>query len=186
MTSDFIRRRMRSIPRWEKGLTELIADIQFPRFSMAEIGCYAGESFEVFASSGRVDRFIAIDPWVLQYHCDEVAAVDECGFVEAERAFDEAVVRHPEVEVVKLRMRSASSASLVPDGSLDLVYIDGGHDYETVLSDLLVYPAKVRPGGIIAGHDYKSGWPGVERAVGEILGRPDKIYGDTSWMKVKS
>jgi predicted O-methyltransferase YrrM len=42
----------------------------------------------------------------------------------------------------------------ITDESLDWVYIDADHRYESVLNDLrLVYP-KVKHGGIIAGHDF--------------------------------
>lgn len=36
----------------------------------------------------------------------------------------------------------------------DFVYIDVGHDYDSVSKDLAVAPQKVKPDGIIAGHDY--------------------------------
>ena len=37
---------------------------------------------------------------------------------------------------------------------MDFVYIDAGHDYSSVSKDLRVAGKKVKPGGIIAGHDY--------------------------------
>jgi predicted O-methyltransferase YrrM len=39
------------------------------------------------------------------------------------------------------------------DGSLDMVYIDACHRYDDVLSDLERWWPKVKPGGILAGHD---------------------------------
>ena len=41
-----------------------------------------------------------------------------------------------------------------PDYSLDWVYIDAAHDFDSVLRDLAVAKTKVKRGGIIAGHDY--------------------------------
>ncbi|GAF81589.1 unnamed protein product [marine sediment metagenome] len=40
------------------------------------------------------------------------------------------------------------------DGSLDFVYIDGNHEAPNVFEDIDSWPAKVRSGGIVAGHDY--------------------------------
>jgi predicted O-methyltransferase YrrM len=46
----------------------------------------------------------------------------------------------------------------------DLIYIDGGHTYDSVTADLQGYWPIVRPGGLLFGHDFS--WiPDVERAV---------------------
>lgn len=55
------------------------------------------------------------------------------------------------------RLRSTEAAAKVPDGSLDFVYIDARHDHDAVLEDLGAWVPKVRPGGIVAGHDYLDG-----------------------------
>lgn len=49
---------------------------------------------------------------------------------------------------------SAEMLALLPDGCLDWIYIDAGHDYENVRSDLAACLRVVKPGGIIAGDDY--------------------------------
>jgi SAM-dependent methyltransferase len=54
-------------------------------------------------------------------------------------------------------MPSDEAAKLFEDGSLDFVYLDASHDYASVRSDLLSWYRKVRPGGIMAGHDYLDG-----------------------------
>ena len=38
---------------------------------------------------------------------------------------------------------------------LDVVFIDGAHDYASVDQDLKLWGPRVRPGGIVAGHDYR-------------------------------
>jgi hypothetical protein len=41
---------------------------------------------------------------------------------------------------------------------------------------------RVRPGGIIGGHDYIFGvWPDVVKAVNSKFGGPDVVFTDTSW-----
>jgi hypothetical protein len=40
------------------------------------------------------------------------------------------------------------------------VYIDGDHTFDAVMLDLLQYAPKVRPGGVIALHDYCRVWDG--------------------------
>lgn len=41
------------------------------------------------------------------------------------------------------------------DNELDFVYIDGGHDFLNVAQDICLWSKKVRPGGIVFGHDFK-------------------------------
>jgi predicted O-methyltransferase YrrM len=52
----------------------------------------------------------------------------------------------------------------------DVLFIDGGHDYETVRSDLSLYSLYVRLGGLILVHDVccPDTFPGVRRAFGEF------------------
>jgi predicted O-methyltransferase YrrM len=51
-----------------------------------------------------------------------------------------------------------------PDGYFDLVYIDTDHGYTVTAAELELCRTKVKPGGIIAGHDYVTGnWDGGVR-----------------------
>jgi predicted O-methyltransferase YrrM len=43
------------------------------------------------------------------------------------------------------------------DGSLDFVFIDAAHDYDNVKADVLAWWPKVKPGGVLAGHDIRHG-----------------------------
>jgi hypothetical protein len=49
---------------------------------------------------------------------------------------------------------SADIANKIPDGYLDMVYLDAAHYYSGVMADLKSYYPKVKSGGIIAGHDF--------------------------------
>lgn len=65
---------------------------------------------------------------------------------------------------------SPAAAMLVPDRSLDFVFIDGNHTYQAVKEDLFAWAPKVHPtGGVLAGHDYvrADGSEEVKRAVDE-------------------
>ncbi len=65
------------------------------------------------------------------------------------------------------------------DGSVDFVFIDAAHDYDSVMLDIQSWLPKVKTGGIIAGHDYYEGFKGVVKAVDQIFGeRVDKSYID--------
>ncbi len=55
----------------------------------------------------------------------------------------------------------------IADNSIDFVYLDGAHEYEVVKLELPLFFAKVRKGGVLAGHDYcNHGQPGSDRCNG--------------------
>lgn len=75
-------------------------------------------------------------------------------------------------------------SSWLADGSIDFVFIDGAHDYESVKQDISDWVPKIRKGGIVSGHDYyesKSGKLGVKRAVDEYVQEHDLVLGTTEW-----
>lgn len=50
-------------------------------------------------------------------------------------------------------MKSLDAAQYINDNSLDIVYIDASHDYDSVKADINAWFPKVRYGGIMCGHD---------------------------------
>jgi hypothetical protein len=65
---------------------------------------------------------------------------------------------------------SVEAAKPIADASLDFVYIDAGHTYESVKADLAAWIPKVRVGGIVSGHDYFNGpWDGIEFGVKQAV-----------------
>lgn len=77
-------------------------------------------------------------------------------------------------------VKTVAKAYQAAPGGLDLLFIDGDHNYDAVLSDWLLYSPLVRPGGLVAFHDIGTtveGYYGVPQFVeqlsrGEIDGRP--------------
>lgn len=53
-----------------------------------------------------------------------------------------------------IRKYSMDALADFEDGTLDFVYIDGDHCFESCVADIAGWIKKIRPGGIIAGHDY--------------------------------
>jgi hypothetical protein len=72
--------------------------------------------------------------------------------------------------IKNIKADSAQSASLFADKSVDIAFIDACHEYECVYKDILAWLPKIKSGGILSGHDYNHGWPGVDQAVHELLG----------------
>jgi len=77
-----------------------------------------------------------------------------------------------------VRAVSAEAAKLFPDGVLDFVFIDADHSYEDVKHDIQVWRPKLRPGGLLCGHDMHIGQ--TRKAVEELV--PGYTTGeDSTW-----
>ena len=153
------------------GLLDLIMELP-SHLIMVEIGCFKGESTELFLNSGKVLRLYAVDTW------------RSGRFRQAEVLFDKRFKDSKERgKIKKLRMTMSEAIPFLP--KVNFVYIDGDHTYEWVKKDITNSLRILRKGGILAGHDYVNrGNVGVIQAVNEMVGVPDKIYKDSSWLKL--
>jgi predicted O-methyltransferase YrrM len=62
---------------------------------------------------------------------------------------------------------SAQVAPSFPDGSFDVIFIDGDHAYAAVVDDIRFWTPKLKPNGLLCGHDFTNKC-GVEPAVREL------------------
>lgn len=134
----------------------------FPKGAIgAEIGVNLGENACALIQETDPKRLHLIDPW----------------FVKWERNYQIAskVLKLHESIIKIHRKMSSQAVKDFPDNYFDWVYVDGNHAYEFVRDDLWSYCKKVKPGGILAGHDFSRlhynnpYWGGVRRAVHEFL-----------------
>jgi hypothetical protein len=70
--------------------------------------------------------------------------------------------------ITPIHSTSLDAANQFDDGSLDMIYVDGGHTYQEVFDDLTAWYPKLKSGGIIAGDDYGT-WSSVNEAVNEYF-----------------
>ena len=56
-----------------------------------------------------------------------------------------------------------------------MIFLDGGHSYETVSSDLSIILKKIKKGKIIICDDYDQITYGVKKAVDELKGKVSEI-----------
>lgn len=81
-------------------------------------------------------------------------------------------------DVTFVRAFSMDAVRDYSERSLDFVYIDAHHGFDYVMQDLIEWAKRVRPGGIVAGHDcYHFDRAGVVEAV-EVYTRMHEI---TDW-----
>lgn len=141
-----------------------------------EVGVKQGEYSEFLLSCWRGRHLISVDPWredVAESYVD-IANVPQ---PQHERFLAETRQRLSRFGSRSSiwRMTSREAAERIPRHALDFVYIDARHDYASVKEDLTAWHDRVRPGGILAGHDYLDGTLaagefGVKRAVDEFFG----------------
>ncbi|WP_442507470.1 class I SAM-dependent methyltransferase [Novipirellula sp. SH528] len=123
------------------------------------IGDQYGHFAETLLRRWRCRRLDCIDAWVCRL--DDAQHVDKNNFPQwkIDHAYNETRRRlggfasrcHIRREV------PADAASHYADRSLCLVYIDEQHYFQAVWDHLEIWSKKVRPGGILAGHDYLDG-----------------------------
>jgi predicted O-methyltransferase YrrM len=162
-----------------EGLRELINELgNTKEMRMIEIGSFIGESTIIFAEHFK--EVIAIDPFQPDYHKE-----DPTSRFNFDEVYDEYIRRtSPFPNIKTLRLTSDDAVKELNSELYDFIYIDGIHTYEQVKIDIDNYLPLLKPNGIIGGHDYGPHWPGVNKAVNEKFGQPDKRYKDTSWIKI--
>lgn len=144
---------------------------------MIEIGTYMGESTMMIACTGLFSTTYVIDPHdgdeefnkEMKYTWDEVKEEYRINT----RHFD---------NITLISDYSFNVINMFEDNSIDFIYIDANHSYEAVKRDLELYYPKLKPDGVIGGHDFNDRWPGIEKAVTEVVGKPTKVFEDDSWI----
>jgi predicted O-methyltransferase YrrM len=87
----------------------------------------------------------------------------------------------PFTDLIKhIELPSIQAAKHFDDESIDLVFIDGAHDFDSVYNDILAWLPKVKTGGIVSGHDWEH--PDVQRAVTQVFGKHATPIGERVWI----
>ena len=140
-----------------------------------EVGVRVARYSTHLLSHWHGEHLISIDPWTEappEEYADTSNVTQDVQEEYASRAAARLAAFGARSEI--WRTTSSEGASRVADRTLDFVYIDARHDYQSVLEDLEAWFPKVKPGGIVAGHDYLDGTVrgtdyGVKSAVDEFF-----------------
>ena len=84
--------------------------------------------------------------------------------------------------LIPIKGYSYNVADQLPNNSMDLIFIDADHSYESVKKDILAYTPKLKDNGILSGHDID--YPGVNKAVRELIKDFD-VGPNNVWIKHK-
>ncbi len=83
--------------------------------------------------------------------------------------------------ITDLKGMSWDMSNNFEDGTVDFVFIDADHEYDSVVKDIKSWLPKMKKGGIISGHDYDNPC-GVKEAVNDLI-EDFKISSDGVWFK---
>jgi predicted O-methyltransferase YrrM len=143
-----------------------------------EVGSFLGRSAaylgQKIKESGKPIILHCIDCWDGRATCDDVGKMNDDIAREQGKPFADVFVGNMVAcglsDIVKpIQCLSHEGAAHFANGSVDFVFIDADHSREAVLADIRAWLPKMRPGGVLAGHDYCR--DDVSGAVHELLGK---------------
>lgn len=151
------------------GSEAAIKGVRNERLDIVELGSWVGHSALAMAEAcdGVADYTIhCVDHWEGGNAIQRKAAKEGDAYAEFCRNVGDRLDR----TIYPLRGTTNESAEQFADATIDILFIDADHSYEGVLADIDAWLPKVKPGGLILGHDYSCIFPGVKRAVHERFG----------------
>ncbi len=156
-------------------------DFALKRFeikSAVEVGVYEGENAKDMLRQA-VGFLHLVDPY--KAHVNNSIATDTATYRVTQEDMDRArefALRRLSPYAGRFRLLEKTSEEASKDfenDSIDFIYIDSIHSYEEMKRDNEIWFPKVRPGGILGGHDYAMGnregdigYVGLMRAVNEF------------------
>lgn len=162
---------------------EFLREKELERSVGVEIGVFRGQTtFHLLGALPELS-IVAIDSWRIQPYADKDGTVRKRDFAAVEGSFDKRAVRFPN-RLAKVKDTSVSGLSKFPTAHFDWAFIDADHEYGAVKEDIVATKRVVRSGGWILGHDYT--WPGVRRAVDELLPNAYWLGRDSVWAASRS
>lgn len=133
------------------GLAKLFAELNFRKG--AEVGVDRGAFSEILRQTNPQLQLFSIDAWSTSAFEDprnSSPAMQK----QYEDHYQDARRRLASYNCKIIRKKSLDAVKDFNDNSLDFVYIDSNHNFVEVAADIYRWEKKVKPGGIISGHDY--------------------------------
>jgi hypothetical protein len=116
-----------------------------------EIGTCHGTFAAVLCENNPNLMLKTIDPYIAVYQDRRTQRI---GNEKQEGLYKQAKKRlkHYNCEIV--RKHSLEAVIDYPYESIDFVYIDGSHEFDYVMCDIIEWGKRIKKGGIVSGHDY--------------------------------
>ena len=146
-----IRKRKIHIPEMSRGkLATLFSELGFKRG--VEVGTEQGKFAQRMCINIPGVTLYCVDPWSV--YEDGGGYKPHIRQKDYDKYYLETQKRLKDHNCFLVRDYSMNVVKDFKDNSLDFVYIDGNHRLDFVTQDIVNWTEKVKPGGIVAGHDY--------------------------------
>jgi hypothetical protein len=151
-----------------------LAELAYECEVIFEVGSFQGKSARVMADNSKA-KIYCIDPWgVHNYNDRGIVFTTDSSTFSLFYANLYAYIKAKKVIPCQVKFEDYE-----PVEKADLIFLDGDHRYSAIKHDIIKAKKWIRPGGVIAGHDYHQEWPGVFRAVDEEFPKFELV--DTLW-----
>ena len=131
---------------------------------------------------GIIEQYWAVDTWEIWDFTEKFQKRSEKDWLRIYQSICEQMLYFPQLRLLK--MTSENASELFSDNSIDLIFIDADHQYQSVQDDISFWFPKIKTGGFLTGHDYgHKNFPGVKQAVDEAFGTDISVRGDRVWIK---
>ena len=150
---------------------------------VAELGLKEGKTFLYLLKHCPKTRIIGVDMWAQrpeQSGVDGGETYDNWNMAAYEAKVREGAEPYGTRARI-LKMSTTDAARFIGNETLDLVFIDADHSENGVTQDILNWAPKVRPGGIVSGHDIN--WPSVKRAVDRFYPSINLGHNNLWWVR---
>lgn len=139
-----------------------------PDAIIAELGVFEGDFSEQLLTCHPRELHL-FDLWQGAIDCGDKDGLNMKHVDDMATVFAKLKRRYAKYPLVTLhRGDIAQTLREFTDDYFDLVYVDADHDYQTVKTHLEISASKVKPGGLLGGHDYGAPYLGVVKAVNEF------------------
>jgi predicted O-methyltransferase YrrM len=82
-------------------------------------------------------------------------------------------------KVIPILMPSVSASQIFPTPIFDMIFIDGAHDFYSVLADIACWAKCLTAGGLLCGHDLD--WESVNAAVSSLAPKAHNVPDTSIW-----
>ena len=126
-------------------LAKYFAELGFT--SGVEVGVNRGYYSRILCEANPKLKLYGVDPWDLLGPGRNDLRI---------KRYAEAQDYLSGVNAELIKKFSVDAAKDFENESLDFVYIDGNHEFDDVMRDIIEWTPKIKKGGIVSGHDYDS------------------------------
>jgi len=146
--------------------------------SGAELGVKEGQTLFHILEKNPLLHMVGVDIWKPTPESGDFGDLDWNHVKHMNSVLDRAVGYRNRLRII--REMTVEAAKLVEDGTLDFVFIDADHSQRAVEADIDAWKPKLKPGGVLCGHDCN--WPSVRAALDNKLPNWSPTGHDRMWI----